>query len=61
MMTISPNEVHLEITGNYNTFKTLHMGFSVASPNFSLYNSDISCTLFLLLKLSESFLVYNKH
>lgn len=36
MVTISPNEVHLEITGNYNIFKTLHMSFSVASPNFFL-------------------------
>lgn len=34
MVTISPNELHLEIIGNYNTFKTLHMSFSVASPNF---------------------------
>lgn len=36
MVTSSPNEVCLEIIGNYNTFKTLHMSFSVASPNFFL-------------------------
>ena len=37
MMTISLNEIHLEIIGNYSTFKTLHMGFfSEASPNFLL-------------------------
>lgn len=36
MMTISPNEVHLEKIGNYNIFKTLHMSFSVASPNVFL-------------------------
>ena len=34
MVTIYLNEVHLEITGNYSTLKTLHMGFfSEASPN----------------------------
>lgn len=27
MVTISPSEVHLETTGNYSTFKTLHLGF----------------------------------